>query len=293
MPSPQPFTYNHFKQALFSGKEDALLYYIDEAVGIYCTLFKKNVGPRPTSVSGYSTEYSDAYEAANYAIFRVGMKIGSYNPNKGSFKGYLNQALANALKDIQKEDGKSDFFDQTSKKKRNKDEEPEKHARVNVDNYRGSTDCESTSEPDDDAEQREERIRKHKNEALEVMIKYIDSLPSKNKAAIYASAFGQALRPDIEGYGRNYADVLAKMYGTTASYIRQLAIKGKNAALAEARRQGFSERSLNEVSIGFLQVRKPEIPDIRDQVIKASSELTPYQQFIFLRHLASIVDNEG
>ena len=44
-------------------------------------------------------------------------------------------------------------------------------------------------------------------------------LPEIKRAAIYASAFGQILRPDLEGYGRNYADILADIYHTTALFI--------------------------------------------------------------------------
>jgi hypothetical protein len=168
-----------------------------------------------------------------------------------------------------------------------------------VDRYWGDADKDSDSEPDSVGPDKAERIRKHKDEAFEVMIKFIDTLPEMKRTAIYASAFGQVLRPDLEGYGRNYADILANVYGTTALYIRQLATEGKRAALAEARRQGFSERSMSEVSMGWLQAGGPGEPeitdraaDLNDKVIRAVSELTPYQQFMLLRHLAGKVDND-
>lgn len=283
-PSITPFTYEHFTQAINSLKDDLLMCYIDEAVGIYCRLRNIKVGPRPASAKDYSPQYADAFETANYAVYIVATKIQSYNPQKGDFKSYLDTALMNAIKDILKADGRSDFFDQTSKKKKEEDDEPEKHYRVNIDRYWGSAE----SEPDDEATSREERIRKHKDEALEVMIKYIDSLPDIKRAAIYASAFGQVLRPDLEGYGRNYADILAKVYDTTALYIRQLATEGKKAAMAEADRLGYNKRSMQEITIGFMQAHTP-ILDINDKVIKASSNLTPYQQFMLLRHLAGKV----
>lgn len=35
---PKPFTYEHFIQAVQSLKDDMLMYYIDEAVAIYCRI---------------------------------------------------------------------------------------------------------------------------------------------------------------------------------------------------------------------------------------------------------------
>lgn len=284
--NPQPFTYEHFNQAIHSLKDEMLMYYIDEAVGIYCRLRGITVGPRPASVKDYSPEYADAFEAANCAVYTVSTKMNSYNPQKGSFKPYLDRALENALKDILKEDGFDDFFDQTSKKK-NKEDEPEKHYRVDVDTFRGAS--ASDSEPDTVSADRAERIRKHKDDALETMIKFIDSLSDMKRAAIYASTFGQILRPDLTGYGRNYAEVLATAYHTTALYIRKLANAGKQEALDQARRMGFGPRSMGEVGMEFIQVMK-RVPDVHEMVIQASEKLTPYQQFMLLRHLASKVE---
>lgn len=281
-----PFTYEHFVQAIQTFKDDMLMCYIDEAVGIYCKLRGVSVGTRPPSNKDYSTEYAVAFEAANYAIYLVSTKIGSFNQLEGDFKPYLGKALKNALKDILKADNKGDFFDQTAHKK-NKDDEPEIHNRVNVSSY-GDTDDESKSDPDNIEKDREERIRRHQDDALEVMIKYIDGLPMIKREAIYASAFGQALRPDIEGYGRNYADIIAEMYNTTAAYVRKIAAEGKREALAEARRQGFNETSMGEITIGFLVV-KNEDTGMHDKVLKAISELKPEQQFMLLRHLANTI----
>ena len=282
---PQPFTYQHFNQAIHSLTDGMLMYYIDEAVGIYCRLRGITVGPRPASAKDYSPEYADAFEAANFAVYTVASRMAAFNPAKGPFRPYLHKALENALKDILKADGFGDFFDQTSKKK-NKEDEPEKHYRVDVDTFRGT--AVSDSEPDTVLTDRAERIRQHEDDALETMISYIDGLTDMKRAAIYASAFGQILRPDLAGYGRNYADILAATYHTTASYIRKLASEGRQEALDQARRMGFGPRSMGTVSMEMIQVKKA--PDVYEMVIQATSELTPYQQFKLLRHLASKVE---
>ena len=280
--NPIPFTYAHFLQAIQSMKDSMLMCYIDESVGIYCRIRGKSVGPRPASAKDYSPEYADAFETANYAIFKVARKLGSYNPEK-AFRPYLREALQNTIKDILKEDGKGDFFNKTAHKK-NQAEEPELHQRVDADTFGPDG---AGREPDNEASERAERVRKHKDDALEAMIKFVDTLPEMKRAALYASAFGKALRPDLESYGRNYADILAGLYNTTAQYIRKLATEGKKAALAEVRRQGFSEKSMTEISMGFLQVRTP-VQDINDKVLQAMSDLDSYQQFMFLRHLSGM-----
>lgn len=282
-----PFTYQFFLSAIHSYNDRMLMYFIDEAVGIYCNLTGKAVGPRPASPKDYNAEYADAYEVANYAVFIVARKMGSYNPQE-EFRPYLRKALENAIKDILKEDGEGDFFNKTAHRKKKRDEEPEQHQRVNIDSF-NSPDRESP-EPDSEASERAGRIMKHSNDALEAMIKFVDSLPEMKRAALYASAFGQALRPDLENYGRNYADILAGIYNTTAIYIRKLANQGKKAALAEVRRQGFSESSMAEVSMGYMQARTP-VHNINDEVLQAVSELDSYQQFMFLRHLAGTNDH--
>ena len=280
---PQPFTFEHFNQAIQSLTDEMLMYYIDEAVGIYCRLKGITIGPRPASSKDYSPQYADAFEAANYAVYLVATKIDSYNPQRGDFKPYLDKALENALKDTMKADGQGDFFDQTSKKK-HKDDEPEKHSRVDVDHFRVSS--ESASEPDSVVSDTAERVQKHKDDAFEAMIRFIDSLPDIKRSAIYASAFGQILRPDLPGYGRNYAEVLASIYHTTALYIRQLATEGKKAALAEARRLGFDERSMSDVHIGMVQSKANILRDPNEAVLQAEGKLDPFQQFMLLRHLA-------
>ena len=177
--NPGPFTYEHFTQALQSLKDGMLMYYIDEAVGIYCQLRGKSVGPRPTNVKDYTPEYADAFEAANFAVYTVATKIRSFDSRKGAFRPYLDRALENALKDIMKADGKGDFFNQTSRTKDTEDE-PEKHERVDVDRYRGAVT--QDSEPDSVISEREERVRKHKDDALETMIRFIDTLPEMKRA---------------------------------------------------------------------------------------------------------------
>ena len=278
----KPFTYEHFTKALTDG--DILLFYIDEAVSIYCRLKGISVGARPVSSRYYSMQYSDAFSAANYAVYKVATKIGSYNPDEGAFKQYLDTALANALKDILKEEGKGDFFDQTSKKK-SKDDEPEKHSRVDVDHYWGSVG--EDSEPDDEFTQRRERVRQHVDDAYETMIAFIDDLPDMKRNAVYASAFGQLLRPDLPNYGRNYAEILAAAYNTTAQYIKKIAAEGKKAALEMANRRGFNKQSMESVLIEAMQAGSTKT---YDEVLEAVVHLDGFQQFMLLRHLAENVE---
>ena len=282
--SPQPYTYEHFNQAIQSLKDEMLMWYIDEAVGIYCRLKGMSVGSRPDSSRYYSRQYSDAFSAANYAVYKVAAKIASYNPDGGAFKKYLDTALANALKDILKEEGKGDFFDQTSKKK-SKDDEPEKHIRVDVDSYWGSVS--EGLEPDDESIRRREMVRQHVDDAYEAMIEFIDELPDMKRDAVYASAFGQLLRPDLPNYGRNYAEILAAAYHTTAEYIRKIAAEGKKAALEMANRRGFNKRSMDSVLIGYIQASATKT---YDDVLEAVDNLDGFQQFMLLRHLAEKVE---
>ena len=235
-----------------------LMYYIDEAVGIYCRQRGKSVGPRPACYKDFSQEYSDAFEAANYAIYIVAKKMSAYDPDKGPFRPYLHTALEHTLSDILKAES---------------------------DGAQSGTDIEN--EPDTSASEAEDRVRRHKDDAFETMIRFIDTLPEIKRAAVYASAFGQILRPDLEGYGRNYAEILAKMYHTTALYIRQLATEGKKAALAEVRRLGFDERSIGDVYLGMVQTKNSIPPDPNEAVLQAIDKLDSYQQFMLLRHLAS------
>lgn len=47
---------------------------------------------------------------------------------------------------------------------------------------------------------------------------------------------------------------------------------------------------MNEVYMGMLQVQSPA-RDINDEVIQATEKLSPYQQFMLLRHLAVKEEN--
>ena len=153
---PKPFTYEHFIQAVQSLKDDMLMYYIDEAVAIYCRIKGKSVGPRPASSKDYLPEYADAFEAANYAIFITANKIGAFNLDKGAFRPYLRKALESALRDIFRVDG--------------------------YETLSGSSEIEN--EPDTSASDAEERVRQHKDDAFETMIKFIDALPEIKRAAL-------------------------------------------------------------------------------------------------------------
>ena len=278
----KPFTYEHFTKVLTDG--DVLLFYIDEAVSIYCRLKRISVGARPVSYKDYHQPYSDAFSAANYAVYKVATKIGSYNPDLGPFRKYLDSALAKTLINILKEEGKGDFFDQTSKKK-SKDDEPEKHSRVEIERYWGSAD--ENSEPDDESTQRRERVRQHMDDAYETMIAFIDDLPDMKRDAVYASAFGQLLRPDLPNYGRDYAKILAAAYHTTAQYIKKIATEGKKAALEMANRRGFNKQSMDSILIGSMQASATKT---YDEVLEAVNHLDGFQQFMLLRHLAEKVE---
>ena len=267
---PQPFTYEHFIQAFRSPKDNMLLYYIDEAVAVYCRLRGKSVGPRPASPKDYSPEYADAFEAANWAVYEVARKMHGYEPAKGAFKPYLDRALRNTLITILKED------------------EPDKYVRLDLEGTGGAEGGARVNEPDDEEEEREKRIRQHQEEALEAVKKFIDGLPQMQRAAIYASSFGAGLVPAGEKHERDYAEALAEQYNTTALYIRQLVNRGMKKVVAEARRQGFSEESMTGISMGYLQAG-PARTDVYDTVLKSVDELDAFHQFLLLRHLAASV----
>ena len=284
----KPFTFEHFVIAMNGMKDEFLMPYIDYAIGIYCKMRNINV-KKPDKISEYAGAYADAYEAALNAVYISATKMNGFDSEKGQFKSYWSKSVHDALVDVLKKDKYGDFFDQTSKKK-NKDDDPEKYTRVDADCY-WRTKNESELDPDDAESEREKRIQKHKNDALEVVIKYIDSLPEIQRAAIYASATGKILRPDLENYGRDYSEILAGKYNTTASYIRKLAAEGKKKAVEEARRQGFNEESMRSVSMGFLQVNA-DTSDTFNKVISAIDQLEPCQQFMLLRHLANSVEDD-
>lgn len=281
----KPFTFEHFVTAMNRMKDDFLMPYIDYAIGIYCNIRKITISQRDRDKR--TDIFTEAWEIALNAVYIAATKMSGFDPDKGQFKSYLSKSIHSALVDLLKADGYGDFFDQTSKKK-NKDDEPEKHIRIDADCY-WRTNTESESNPDDTENEREKRIQKHKNDALEVVIKYIDSLPEIQRAAIYASATGKILRPDLENYGRDYSEILAEKYNTTAAYIRKIAAEGKKKALEEARKQGFNEGSMRSVSMEFLQV-KSDTSDTFNKVISAIDQLEPCQQFMLLRHLANSVE---
>lgn len=280
-----PFSFEHFVIAMNGLKNDFLTPYIDYAIGIYCNIRKITISQRDRDKR--TDIFTEAWEIALNAVYIAATKMSGFDPDKGQFKSYLSKSIHSALVDLLKADGYGDFFDQTSKKK-NKDDEPEKHIRIDADCY-WRTNTESESNPDDTENEREKRIQKHKNDALEVVIKYIDSLPEIQRAAIYASATGKILRPDLENYGRDYSEILAEKYNTTATYIRKIAAEGKKKALEEARKQGFNEGSMRSVSMEFLQV-KSDTSDTFNKVISAIDQLEPCQQFMLLRHLANSVE---
>lgn len=60
----RPFTLEHLNAAILSGREQMLACYVDEAIGIYCYIRGKAVGPRPARMSDCSGSYGEAYYIA-------------------------------------------------------------------------------------------------------------------------------------------------------------------------------------------------------------------------------------
>lgn len=67
----RPFTLEHLNAAILSGREQMLACYVDEAIGIYCNVRGKAVGPRPARMSDCSGSYGEAYYIACNAIYEV------------------------------------------------------------------------------------------------------------------------------------------------------------------------------------------------------------------------------
>ena len=101
----RPFTLEHLNAAILSGREQMLACYIDNAIGIYCIITGKSVGPRPKRMSEYSGSYGDAYYIACNAVYEVWTRIGgSYDPSR-EFKPYYETVLRNEISDILKSGG--------------------------------------------------------------------------------------------------------------------------------------------------------------------------------------------
>ena len=271
------FTLEHLNAAILTGKEEMLACYIDNAIGIYCNLTGKSVGPRPARMSEYSGSYGDAYYIAYNAVYEVWTNIGAtYNPTR-EFKPYYEMSVRNKIDDLLKSGGRTDLLSQPAKSK-SKDDAFNKLSRVDADGYWGD----SGSEPDNVEPDKQEKIRKFMSDELEALIKYLDGLPEKERTVFLASDFGRTFSSSPDKYGRDYAEALAEKYHTSAGYIRKLAALQKKKALEAVQKQGFNKQTFT--AIEFIQ-EKPNYAETYDKVIEATEKLTPFEQFLLLKHI--------
>lgn len=273
----RPFTLEHLNAAILSGREQMLACYLDEAIGIYCNIRGKSVGPRPARMSDYSGSYGEAHYIACNAIYEVWTKIGkSFDPSR-DFKKYFTKALRNKIIDLLESGGRTDLLSQPSKSK-SKDDAFNKLSKVDADGYWGD----SGSEPDNVDPDKQEKIRKFMSDELDALLKYIDGLPEKERTVFLASDFGRAFSSNPDKYGRDYAEALAEKYHTSAGYIRKMAAVEKKKALDAVQMQGFNKQTFT--SIELIQA-KPNYTETYDKVIEATEKLTPFEQFLLLMHI--------
>lgn len=293
----KPFTFDHFARAMQKLTNDFLDVYIEYAISIYCKMLGTTV-PRPEDRLHFTTEYSEAYSTALEAVYIAATKVDKYDPEKGSaFKSYLYKALHDAICDILKTNGKSDFFDKTSKvtkpsKKSSstgdvEQDEPETHSRVDIDSFRGRMDDEDETEPNDVIEKRNLRRQNHINGAFDALREYIDSLPQKDREAVYYSANGRVLRPDYDDLGRNYSKFLAKKYNTTAGYIRNIAKTRMDEAVKYAQDKGYNANSMHREMMELIINKPSEEKFDAKKIFEALTQLTPFEQFRLLHYIAN------
>lgn len=251
--------------------------YVDEAIGIYCNIRGKAVGPRPARMSDCSGSYGEAYYIACNAIYEVWTKIGkSFDPSR-DFKKYFTKALRNKILDLLESGGRTDLLSQPLKSK-SKNDAFNKLSKVDADGYWGD----SGSEPDNVDPDKQEKIRKFMSDELDALLKYIDGLPEKERTVFLASDFGRAFSSSPDKYGRDYAEALAEKYHTSAGYIRKLAAIEKKKALDAVQKQGFNKRTFTAIEL--IQA-KPNYVETYDKVIEATEKLTPFEQFMLLKHI--------
>lgn len=277
-----PFSFEHFVIAMNGLKNDFLMPYIDYAIGIYCNI-------RKTSISiddrrERTDVFTDAWEMALCAVYIAATKMSGFDPDKGQFKSYLSKSVHSALVDLLKKDKYGDFFDQTSKKTAT-DLEPEIHSRVGSDEFWVGDD---RLEMSDEEEKRTERVRNHVSEAFEVMRKFIDTLPERDREAVYLSEMGHVLRPEIEYSGRNYAEALAGKYNTTAGNIRKIASKRLSEAVAYTNDRGYNAESMGGIMMEFKHYHIDTTPSNPIGIFEALTQLTPFEQFKLLHYLANV-----
>ena len=281
----RPFTLEHLNAAILSGREQMLACYVDEAIGIYCNIRGKAVGPRPARMSDCSGSYGEAYYIACNAIYEVWTKIGkSFDPSR-DFKKYFTKALSNKILDLLESGGRTDLLSQPLKSK-SKDDAFNKLSKVDADGYWGD----SGSEPDNVDPDKQEKIRKFMSDELDALLKYIDGLPEKERTVFLASDFGRAFSSSSDKYGRDYAEALAEKYHTSAGYIRKLAAIEKKKALDAVQKQGFNKRTFTAIEL--IQA-KPNYVETYDKVIEATEKLTPFEQFFLLKHIGDLKEERA
>ena len=259
--------------------------YVDEAIGIYCNIRGKAVGPRPARMSDCSGSYGEAYYIACNAIYEVWTKIGkSFDPSR-DFKKYFTKALRNKILDLLESGGRTDLLSQPLKSK-SKNDAFNKLSKVDADGYWGD----SGSEPDNVDPDKQEKIRKFMSDELDALLKYIDGLPEKERTVFLASDFGRAFSSSSDKYGRDYAEALAEKYHTSAGYIRKLAAIEKKKALDAVQKQGFNKRTFTAIEL--IQA-KPNYVETYDKVIEATEKLTPFEQFLLLKHIGDLKEERA
>lgn len=281
----RPFTLEHLNAAILSGREQMLACYIDNAIGIYCNITGKSVGPRPKRMSEYSGSYGNAYYIACNAVYEVWTRIGgSYDPSR-EFKPYYETVLRNEISDILKSGGRTDLLSQPARSK-SRNDAFNKLSRVDADGYWGD----SGLEPDNTDPDRQERVRQFMSDELDALIRYLDGLSEKERTVFLASDFGRAFSSGPDKYGRDYAEALAEKYHTSAGYIRKLAALQKKKALEAVQKQGFNKRTFTAIE---LIQEKQTNTYMYDKVIEATEKLTPFEQFMLLKHIEDMKEALG
>lgn len=279
MSTSAPLTLTNLNAAISTGREDLLRPYIDKAIGIYCHLRHITVGPRPARMSERSGAYGDAYYISFNAVYEVWKRICvTFNPSR-DFEKYFDKAIRNKIVTLLKNGGRTDLLSRPAKE-RSKDDIFDNFAKVDADGYWGD----SGSEPDNTESDREGKISVFMSDALDALIEFVNTLPEKERTVFFASKFGKEFS-DQPVKQKNYAKELAKQYGISSGYIRKLASELKDKALAELRDRGFTKRAFT--SFECLQTT-PSYVRVYDEVIEATEQLTPFEQFFLLTHIESL-----
>ena len=286
MSTPAPLTLTNLNEAMSTCREELLRPYIDRAIGIYCNLSGKSVGPRPARFCDGSRKYRDAYYLSYNAVYEVWTRIGAkYDPSR-DFENYFVKSVRNELLDILGIGGRTDWLSRPAKE-RSKDDAFDNLTKVDADGYWGD----SGSEPDTTESDREGKISVFMSDALDALIKYLDGLSEKKRTILLESDFGSDLfSSDQDKSGKDYADALAEQYHTKAGNIRKMASVEKRKALEAVRNQGFNKRAFT--AFECLQAA-PSYVRVYDEVIEATEQLTPFEQFFLLTHIEDMKCAKG